>query len=489
MEARAAHLQPLSLFHASGDSLSLAGMGVFHTGPAANAIRISLVTESGLGAWLGAQPPAARAWAAAMGFKGERQKVLVVPGTQGEVACVALGVGNLADHSNLSLWHTAPLPDRLPAGVYAFADRLDLRAGTQAALGWAAGAYRFERYRKGSPKADASLVWPDQCDRHYVESAAHALGWAKDLINTPANDMSPAQLANEAARMAERYGAAHEILVGEELLKRNYPAVHAVGRASMVPPHLIDVRWGQSDHPLVTLVGKGVCFDSGGLDVKPAAGMQLMKKDMGGAACVLAVAQMIMESALPVRLRVLVPAVENSISGSAYRPGDILRTRKGLSVEIGNTDAEGRLVLCDCLAEADATGSDVIVDLATLTGAARVALGPELPAAYSSDAGLLSDFVKIADAEHDPVWPMPLWAGYEDEFASKVADLNNVSATSYAGSVIAALFLKRFVTECPRWLHIDLFAWNAKERPGRPVGAEAQCVRAVHAYLVQRYGR
>lgn len=464
-------------------------MGVFHAGPTTSAIRISLVTESGLGAWLGAQPPAARAWAAAMGFKGERHKLLVVPGSQGEVACVALGVGNLADLANLSLWHTAPLPDRLPPGVYMFADRLDMRTATQAALGWAVGAYRFERYRKGSPKAEATLVWPDQCDQRYVESAARALGWARDLINTPANDMSPAQLANEAARMAERCGAAYEVVVGEELLRRNYPAIHAVGRASMVPPRLIDVRWGRSELPLVTLVGKGVCFDSGGLDVKPTAGMQLMKKDMGGAACVLAAAQMIMESALPIRLRVLVPAVENSISGDAYRPGDVLRTRKGLSVEIGNTDAEGRLVLGDCLAEADATGSDLIIDLATLTGAARVALGPELPAAFSSDAGLLKEFVKVADVEHDPVWPMPLWAGYEDEFASKVADLNNVSATSYAGSVIAALFLKRFVTECPRWLHVDLFAWNAKERPGRPVGAEAQCVRAVHALLIQRYDR
>src|SRR5882672_7641689 len=403
-------------------------MGAFHAGSTANAIPISLVSESGLGAWLNAQTASTRTWAAASGFRGERQKVLVVPGSQGDVACVALGVGNLASLATLSLWHTALLPDRLPSGVYAFAEPLEERPAGQAALGWAVGAYRFERYRKAAPRTETALVWPDRCDRGQVESAARAIAWARDLINTPTNDMSPAHLAAEAVHMAERFGATHELLVGEELLKRNYPAVHAT-------------------------------------------------------------AQMIMESALPIRLRVLVPAVENSISGDAYRPGDILRTRKGLSVEVGNTDAEGRLILGDCLAEADASGSDLIIDLATLTGAARIALGPELPAAYSNDAALLDDFVKIAEAEHDPVWPMPLWPGYEDEFASKVADLNNVSSTSYAGSVIAALFLGRFVTACPRWLHVDLFAWNAKERPGRPVGAEAQCVRAVHALLTQRYGR
>ena len=288
--------------------------------------------------------------------------------------------------------------------------------------------------------------------------------------------------------MAERQGASCEVIVGDDLLKRNYPAVHAVGRAAACAPRLIDISWGRPEHPRVTLVGKGVCFDSGGLDVKPAAGMLLMKKDMGGAACVLALAQMLIECGLAIRLRVLVPAVENSISGDAYRPGDVLRTRKGLTVEVGNTDAEGRLVLCDGLAEADAAGSDLIIDMATLTGAARIALGPELPAVYCSDASLLAEFVQLAESEHDPVWPMPLWAGYDDELASKLADLSNVSSTSYSGSIIAALFLKRFVTQCPRWLHIDLFGWNAKDRPGRPVGAEAQCVRAVYAFLVKRYG-
>ena len=464
-------------------------MSIFHAGSASDAIPIALVPEQGLDPWLSQQSPATRAWAAGAGFKGERYKVLTVPGPQGQVSSVALGLGSLTDLTRLSLWHTALLPDRLPAGLYAFAEPLDAGAARQAALGWATGAYRFDRYRKPVSKGETLLAWPERCDRALVESAARATAWARDLINTPANDMGPPQLAAEASKMAEQFGAKVEIIVGDELLRRNYPAVHAVGRAAAAAPRLIDLRWGSPDDPLVTLVGKGVCFDSGGLDVKPAAGMLLMKKDMGGAACVLAAAQMVMQSAVAIRLRVLVPAVENSISGDAYRPGDIIRTRKGLSVEIGNTDAEGRLVLCDGLAEADASGSDLIIDLATLTGAARVALGPELPAAYSNDAQLLQEFAYLADLEHDPVWPMPLWAGYDDEFSSKHADVNNVSSSSYAGSVVAALFLQRFVSDCPRWLHIDLFAWNVKERPGRPVGAEAQCVRAVHAYLSRRYAK
>jgi len=469
------------------DSLSLTAMSTFEAGPAPQAIPVSLVAEPRFEAWLAVQPPATRNWVAAASFKAERQKLLLIPGPNGHLSAVILGLGPLAALELLSPWHTALLPDRLPGGKYIFVDTLEPRAANHAALGWALGSYRFDRYRRPAAKTEASLVWPEHCDRRYIESAQRALAWARDLINMPANDMGPEQLAAEAARMAGRQGASCEVTVGDDLLRRNYPAVHAVGRAAASAPRMIDINWGRPEHPRVTLVGKGVCFDSGGLDVKPAAGMLLMKKDMGGAACALAVAQMVMESGLPIRLRVLVPAVENSISGQAYRPGDVLRTRKGLSVEIGNTDAEGRLVLCDGLAEADATGSDLIIDFATLTGAARVALGPELPAAYSSDAALLDEFVHLAEAEHDPVWPMPLWAGYDDELASKVADLNNVSSTSYAGSIIAALFLKRFVTQCPRWLHIDLFAWNAKERPGRPVGAEAQCVRAVHSILVKRY--
>jgi leucyl aminopeptidase len=324
-----------------------------------------------------------------------------------------------------------------------------------------------------------------------VAGAAESLKLARDLINTPANDMGPEELASAARQLAERHGAAYQQWVGEELLRAKFPAIHAVGRASTSAPRLLDIRWappGGEELPRVTLIGKGVCFDSGGLDIKPSSGMALMKKDMGGAAVALALANLAMRAQLRVRLRVLVPAVENAISGNAFRPGDVLETRKGLTVEVGNTDAEGRLVLCDALALADAERPDLIIDFATLTGAARVALGPELPALFGSDEKIVNDLAQVAAAEHDPLWPMPLWAGYDDELGSKIADLNNVAASGFAGAIFGALFLKRFVTESPNWVHIDLYAWNPKERPGRGVGAEAHAVRGVYRYLAARYG-
>jgi leucyl aminopeptidase len=317
-------------------------------------------------------------------------------------------------------------------------------------------------------------------------AAAAANALARDLINTPANDLGPEELAAAATQLARRFGARCRVVAGEEL--RSYPLVQTVGAGSPRAPRLIDLRWGNPDSPRVTLVGKGVCFDTGGLDLKPSAGMLLMKKDMGGAACALGLAQMLMQLGAPIALRVLIPAVENSIDGAAYRPGDILRSRRGLSVEIGNTDAEGRLVLADALADADGERPDLLVDLATLTGAARVALGPELPAAFSPDESLLAALRVHGEEEADPVWPLPLWSGYEDELSSKVADLSNVSAAPFAGSIIGALFLKRFVTATRAWLHVDLYAWNPKERPGRPVGAEAQCVRSVYRLIRARYG-
>ena len=322
-------------------------------------------------------------------------------------------------------------------------------------------------------------------------SASEALAMARDWINTPASDLGPAQLAAAARDIAVRHRATYREWVGEELRSGNFPAIHAVGRASAEAPRLIDIRWSppQADAmPRLTLVGKGVCFDSGGLDIKPSAGMALMKKDMGGAAVALALAHMLMSVRIRAQLRVLIPAVENSISGNAYRPGDVLATRKGLSVEVGNTDAEGRLVLCDALAAADAERPDLIIDFATLTGAARVALGPELPALFGTDDAQVAELARICAAAHDPLWPMPLWMGYDDELGSKIADLNNVAASGLAGAIFGALFLKRFVTETARWMHIDLYAWNSKERPGRAVGAEAQAVRGVYCYLVERYG-
>jgi leucyl aminopeptidase len=324
----------------------------------------------------------------------------------------------------------------------------------------------------------------------FVTHAAESLRMARDWINTPAGDFGPAQLAAAARQVAERHHAAFKEWVGPDLLSANFPAIHAVGRASAEAPRLVELRWTPKEgagYPLVTLVGKGVCFDSGGLDIKPSSGMALMKKDMGGAAVALALAHLAMSARIRARIRVLVPAVENAISGNAYRPGDVLATRKGLTVEVGNTDAEGRLVLCDALAFADAERPDLIIDFATLTGAARVALGPELPALFGNDERVVQDLARAAAAEHDPLWPMPLWAGYDDELASKIADLNNVASSPFAGSIFGALFLKRFVTDST-WLHIDLYAWNSKDRPGRGVGAEAQGLRGVYRYLVERYG-
>jgi len=447
-----------------------------------------LLTEAELPAWLAEQPEPRRAWVRANGFQAERHRVLALPGSDGTVCGAVIGLGPLARASDLTLWHAAPLAERLPTGTYALATHLPAAAATQFALGWLTGAYRLTRYRSATPARSALLIAPDGADVRYAQAAARATALARDLINAPANELGPGELAQAAVELAERRGARCEVLEGAELEMRNYPLIRAVGAGSPRSPRLVDLRWGDAAAPRVTVVGKGVCFDSGGLDLKPSAAMLLMKKDMGGAACALALASLVMELDAPVRLRVLLPCVENCIDGNAYRPGDVLRSRKGLTVEIGNTDAEGRLVLADALAEADAERPQLLVDLATLTGAARTALGAELAAAYSPDEALLAELRAEGDAECDPVWPMPLWAGYDDELASKVADLGNVSASPFAGSIIAALFLKRFVTATRPWLHVDLYAWNAKERPGRPVGAEAQTVRGLYRLIRKRFG-
>jgi leucyl aminopeptidase len=447
-----------------------------------------LVTEPELPRWLSEQPVQVAAWVRAHGFQAERHRVLTIPGPEGAIAAAVVGLGSIRTPGDVKLWHGAGLSDRLPAQAYHLATPLPAEAATHFVLGWVMGSYRLSRYRTAAHQIPrAVLVPPPSADLAYVEAAANATALARDLINTPANDMGPAELAESAADLASRFGARCQILVGDELRTHNYPLILAVGNASPRQPRLIDLRWGDRKAPRVTLVGKGVCFDTGGLDLKPSASMLLMKKDMGGAACALAVAEMLMRLGAPVQLRVLIPAVENSIDGAAYRPGDILRSRKGLTVEIGNTDAEGRLVLADALAEADGERPDLLIDLATLTGAARVALGPELPAAYSTDENLLTLLRGKGEEEADPVWPMPLWSGYDDELASKVADLGNVSAAPFAGSIIGALFLKRFVTATPGWLHVDLYAWNTRDRPGRPVGAEAQCVRSLYRLVRARF--
>ncbi|HTV80134.1 MAG TPA: leucyl aminopeptidase family protein [Steroidobacteraceae bacterium] len=458
------------------------------TGSAGAARPLWLLTEAALAPWLAQQPMAVANWVRTHHFQAERQRLLVLPGDSGQVGGALLGLGPLRDSDELNLWHAAGLSERLPGEQYRLASTLRPPAATQFALGWLVGSYRITRYRSAGQAPRAALVAPAGTDLEYVRAAAEAMTLARDLINTPANDLGPAELAQAAIDLATRFGARCRVLRGAELTAQNYPLIQAVGAGSAREPCLVDLRWGQSDAPRVTLVGKGVCFDSGGLDLKPGAAMLLMKKDMGGAACALGLASLLMQLQAPIQLRVLLPCVENSVDALSYRPGDILRSRKGLTVEIGNTDAEGRLVLADALAEADAESPQLLIDLATLTGAARTALGPELPAAYSPDESLLASARAAGEASADPLWPMPLWSGYDDEFSSRIADIGNVSAGPFAGSIIAALFLKRFVTASPAWLHLDLYAWNPKERPGRPVGAEAQCVRALYSLIRQKFG-
>jgi leucyl aminopeptidase len=455
----------------------------------ATAHELHLVTHEELPAWLAAQDPATQAWLKTQAFKADRHQLALLPAVDGRILQAVVGLGALASRDAIELWHSAGLPEKLPAATaWRVRTQLSQNAAAAFALGWAYGSYRFDAYKSArSTAARARLVAPVDVDVAKISREAAATALARDLVNTPASDMTPERLAAEAIRVAREHGAVPQEILGDEL-RRSFPAVHAVGQASASAPRLVDFAWGDPAHPKVTIVGKGVCFDTGGLDIKPSAGMALMKKDMGGAACVLGLAQLVMASQLPVRLRVLIPAVENSIAGNAYRPGDVIRTRKGITVEIGNTDAEGRLVLCDALALADDEKPDLLIDLATLTGAARVALGPELPALFGTRQQTVDDLLRHGRQQSDPLWQLPLWNGYDDDFSSKVADINNSSATAFAGSIIGALYLRRFVTQSPDWLHIDLFAWNPKERPGRPVGAEAHAVRALFAYLAERYG-
>ena len=429
--------------------------------------------------------PTTQAWAASQGFRGEQQKILTFPSPDGTIAGVLVGIGRHTA-ADAALNTLAALPERLPEGAYYLAEELAEPAATQAALGWALGRYRYLRYRESTGTSRTSLVWPLAANRRYVTRAAAADALARDLINTPATDLGPEALAWAIESVGRAARAEVRQVVGAALLSEGYPAVHAVGRAAASPPRVIDLRWGDTG-PRVTLVGKGVCFDTGGLDLKTSAGMLLMKKDMGGAAIALALAQMLMDAQFQIRLRLIVPAVENAIGPGSYHPGDVLKTRKGLTVEVGNTDAEGRLVLADALAAAEEEHPDLLIDLATLTGAARVALGPDLPALFSNSDALASELLAAGQAESDPLWRLPLWPGYDDELGSKIADLGNVSASAHAGAIIGALFLRRFVTDTP-WAHLDVYAWNAKERPGRPVGAEAQGLRALYGLMRGRYG-
>lgn len=451
-------------------------------GTAARAVPITPVAADGLDAWLAAQPAELRRWAESSGFRAERRQLSLVADGRGRLARALYGV----DRPD-ALWSYADLPRRLPAGRYRIDAALDAAGATAAATGWALGGYRFDRYRKAPPEGRRALTWPRGADRARVEATVAAVTLVRDLINTPAEDMGPSQLAAAARRLGREFGARIAVTAGDALLRRNYAAIHAVGRASDDAPRLIDLRWGNPRAPKVTVVGKGVCFDTGGLDLKPAAGMLRMKKDMGGGAHALGLARMIMALEVPVRLRVLVPAVENSVAGNAFRPLDVIRTRKGITVEVGNTDAEGRLVLCDALCEADREKPALLVDFATLTGAARVALGADLPALFCNDDGLAEDLLAAAGAAEDPMWRLPLWRPYRRLLDSKVADIGNVSDGPFAGAITAALYLEEFVGADTPWAHLDIMGWNQIDRPGRPAGGEAQGLRAVFELVERRF--
>lgn len=454
----------------------------FKTKADSKTVPITPVETAVFNAWLKKEPKDVQAWVRASGFRAKAGEISLFSSGSGVLSRVLLGVEN---HDGL--WDYAGLPNALPDGSYRIDARMSAAGATAAATGWALGCYRFDTYKSGKSNKLPSLVWPARTEKARVKAMADAIGLVRDLINTPAEDMGPSQLAGEARKLGRRFKADVKVISGDALLKRNYPTIHAVGRASDDPPRLIDLRWGKKTQPKISIIGKGVCFDTGGLDLKPAAGMLRMKKDMGGGAHALGLASLIMALKLPVCLRVLVPAVENNVAGNAFRPLDVIKTRKGLTVEIGNTDAEGRLVMCDALAEADSENPDMILDFATLTGAARVAVGTDLAAMFANDDALAADVEKAASKVGDPVWRLPLWRPYRKLLNSTVADINNVSEGGFGGAITAALYLQEFVSEDTPWAHFDIMAWNVSASPGRPVGGEAQGLRAVFEMLEKRY--
>ncbi|WEK03561.1 MAG: leucyl aminopeptidase family protein [Candidatus Devosia phytovorans] len=443
-------------------------------------LHVICVPENGLeGAGL---TPSQRAWATANGFSGKRGKLLALPATDGTVSGYLFGLGTAEANPTLV---TGLASAALPKGTY----RLEgsIADPTLAAIGFRLGAYRFDRYRQAVEAPILEL--PSGADAAEVDRLVEAAGIARDLINTPPNDLGPDAFEAEIQAFAEARDMDIRVITGDDLLAENFPMIHAVGRASAEAPRLVDLRWGREGDPKVTLVGKGVTFDTGGLDIKTAAGMLIMKKDMGGAANVLGLAHAIVSAGLNVRLRVLIPIVENAIAGQSFRPGDILKSRKGLTVEIGNTDAEGRLILADALALADEEKPDLLLDMATLTGAARVALGPELPPLYSSDETLARDLVASGMASDDPLWHMPLWSPYDAMMSSRTADVNNAGSGGFAGSVTAALFLRRFVNPATTWVHLDIYGWAPEGRAGRSFGGTDQGIRAVYNLLKSRYAK
>ena len=442
------------------------------------AIPLRVIAKADLPKVLKASSSMVRAIAKAQGFEAAALSVLSILDTRGETHEIWVGEP-AADADPFALGSIA---SRLPAGHYRFA--VEPKSVDLVALGWCLELYKYDPFRAISIKA-TTLQYLNAAE---IISAANASFAVRDLINTPANLLGPDELEAAARKIASQHKAKFSLVKGK-ILEKQFPLIHIVGVASPRAPRLIDFIWGKSNAPKLTLVGKGVCFDTGGLDIKPSSSMILMKKDMGGAATVLGLAQMIMAAKLNVRLRVLIPTVENSIAGNAFRPGDVFKTRKGLTVEIGNTDAEGRLVLCEALALADEESPDLLIDMATLTGAARVALGPDLPPFYTDDSNLAASIAKHAEAQNDPLWQLPLWKPYFSMIETPIADLNNAGAGGFAGSITAALFLKRFVEQAKAYVHFDIFGWVPTPKPGRPKGGEAQAMRALFAVIKERFAK
>lgn len=443
-------------------------------------ILLELVKISEYETWLRKQDEFSLNWLITNNYKIKPYTFCLMPNQQGKIARVLVGC-----EDDLNLWSLSHLPKNVPVGFYALSSNYH-EQWEKLALGWGLGAYQYDAFKKPEREA-ATLIIPNEQSLKTVQSQLQAIYLVRDLINTPAESMGPAELSFAAQALAKHYQAEFTEIIGNELVSKNFPAVYIVGRGSAREPRLLDIRWGDDTHPKVTLVGKGVCFDSGGLDIKTSAGMLLMKKDMGGAAHALGLASLIMDANLPIRLRVLIPAVENFISGTAYRPGDVIQTRKGLTVEIGNTDAEGRVILSDALAEASTESPELIIDFATLTGAARVATGTDIPAMFSNHQITADALFRHSKNECDLVWQMPLHQPYKELIKSEIADLNNNSGTPYAGAITAALFLESFVEETIPWVHFDLMAYNELEKPGRPKGGEAMGLRAVFRFLEEKY--
>jgi leucyl aminopeptidase len=449
-----------------------------------SAIAIEVVNLEAIDAWVAAQDAFVQNWLEARRFKAKEGAFTEIPSEDGHVACVLLIKGS----SEWNIWSLASLPGALPEGSYNLNATLSPKEAVDVSAGWSLATYNFDRYKK-SDKTYATLCLPEGADMDAIDRVVYAVSLVRDLINLPTSDMGPKALEGAASQIAGEFEARQINVIGEDLLTYHFPMVHAVGRASAQAPRLVDMTWGDAAHPKVTIVGKGVCFDTGGLDLKPSAAMLMMKKDMGGSAIALGLAYMIMHANLPIRLRLLIPAVENAVSGNAYRPGDVLTSRKGKTVEIGNTDAEGRLVLADALTAAAEEEPELLIDFATLTGAARVAVGAEISATFTDDNELFNLIARHAEAENDPVWRLPLWDDYRHLLDSKIADINNAGTGGFGGAITAGLFLKEFIEGAKSWIHFDVMAFNNRSRPGRPVGGEAFAMRAVFAALSEKYPR